>query len=86
MTQLKLERGMLLLDPGTDHISPKVWTVVSAKKLVMFGNSIAQEATLTASGLPEGWQVVHNAALARHLVHLAGHDRAFPTGRILHDE
>lgn len=84
-TQRQFPDGTLLLDPGGPNMRPKVWTVVGAKTLLHFSEAVVQRATLTKAGLPEGWQVVENLSLARHLNALAGHDRVLPTGRILID-
>lgn len=72
MTQLKLPIGTLLLDPGDGLASPALWSVKSATKLICARDGVIAEATLTKSGLPEGWKIINNRAIARELAkHLA---------------
>lgn len=86
MTDLKLEPGMLLLQPSEGSLHPKVWTVRSPRTLIHYSEGIVQTATLTKSGLPKGWQMVESIALARHLNTMAGHGRLHRSGRILDDD
>lgn len=87
MSDLKLEPGMLLLQPSEgEGQRPKVWAVRSARTILHYSDGVVQTATLTKSGLPKGWQVVESIALARHLNTLAGHGRLHRSGRILDDD
>lgn len=65
-----LAKGTLLLDATAEN-SPKVWTVVSPRKVVAAVDGIVMEASLTmtptATNLPEGWHLIDNRQLARHL-------------------
>lgn len=80
-----LPTGTLLLEPTNGILTAKVWTVASPRTIVRCEGGVCIKATLTKPGVPRDWQLIDNRALARHLSGLAGHDIAFPTGRIVFD-
>lgn len=66
MTQLKFPPGTLLLDP-TGSGSPILWSVKNSTKLICVRDGAIMEATLTKPGLPKGWKIIENRAIAREL-------------------
>ena len=60
---------MLVLDPGTDKIGPKIWAVSSPGVLINHQDFASCKATLkTRGGLPKGWRIINNSTLAHHLL------------------
>lgn len=60
-----LERGMLLIGPGSETASPCVWCVSSSGVLIAHSGGCIISATLRRRGkLPKGWRVINNATLA----------------------
>lgn len=61
--------GTLLLDPGdgSGGTRPTIWTVATARTLTASVEGLVMKGTLSKAGLPKGWRVISNRALAHAL-------------------
>lgn len=56
--------GTLLFNPN-EADRPIIWTVAAARTLIANSDDIAMKGVLTKAGLPEGWKIINNRALAQ---------------------
>lgn len=68
---VQLIPGMLLLDPGDQGFGPRVWTAIGAKTVIRQDEGTQVKATLKRPGVPEGWRVIDDRALAASLMEAA---------------